>query len=187
MPTYVRWRENGATYFFTVVTYRRQRILTGSLCRTLLRRAIRSAQRRYSFDVLAFVLLPDHLHCIWRLPDDDDDFPTRWRLIKAHFTHAYLARGGRDWDTTKQSQRQRRRGVWQPRYFEHRIRDEEDYVRHRDYIHLNPVKHELVDKPEDWPWTSFHRHVRLGWLDAGWPGSTAVALPNIETQRKAEA
>ncbi len=187
MPTYVRWRTEGATYFFTVVTYRRQRILTGDLCRELLGEAFRSVQRRLPFDVQAFVLLPDHLHCIWTLPDDDDDFPTRWRQIKSYFTRTYLAHGGRDWDTTAQSRKQGRRGIWQPRYYEHRIRDEDDYVRHRDYIHLNPVKHELVDKPEDWLWSSFHRHVRLGWLDRAWPGSTPVALPNIATQRKVES
>ncbi len=186
MPTYIRWREQGATYFFTLVTYRRQRILTGTLCRQLLGNAIRSVQQRHPFEILAIVLLPDHLHCIWTLPDDDDDFPTRWRQIKSKFTHDYLARGGRDWETTAQSQRQGRRGVWQPRYYEHRIRDEEDYLRHRDYIHLNPVKHELVEKPEDWPWSSFHRHVRLGWLDPEWPGSSAVVLPAIETRRRIE-
>src|SRR3972149_10319542 len=144
MPTYVRWREPGAAYFFTVVTYRRQRILTGDLSRRILRRSFASVRRRLPFDLLAFVLLPAHLHCIWSLPDGDDDFPARWRQIKTLFTRDYLAQGGRDWDVTEQSRRQGRRGIWQPRYWEHRIRDEGDYFRHRDYIHLNPVRHGYV-------------------------------------------
>ena len=70
-------------------------------------------------------------------------------------------------------------GVWQPRYWEHRIRDETDWYRHRDYIHLNPVKHGYVTSPEEWPWSSFHQHVRLGWLDRHWPGSSPVDLPRV--------
>jgi len=179
MPNYVRWREAGASYFFTVVTYRRQRILTKPRCRHLLRTALAEVRRRLPFEMHAIVLLPDHLHCIWTLPPDDDDFPTRWRQIKARFTHEYLAGGGRDWDVTAQNRRQGRRGVWQPRYWEHCLRDEGDYLRHRDYIHLNPVKHGLAENPGDWPWSSFHHHVKMGWLDPNWPGSTPVDLPNV--------
>lgn len=180
MPTYVRWREKGATYFFTVVTYRRQRILTGETTRRILLHSVASVHRRLPFDLLAFVLLPNHLHCIGSMPDGDDDFPTRWRQIKSLFTREYLLTGGHDWDVTPQSRRQGRRGVWQPRYWEHRIRDEKDYFRHRDYIHLNPVRHGYVERPEDWPWSSFHRHVRMGWLDPHWPGSSPVELPAVE-------
>ena len=102
MPTYVRWRDRGATYFFTVVTYRRSRILTGALCRDLLRTAITEVRQSLPFETLAFVLLPDHLHCVWTLPDDDDNFPERWRRIKERFTRSYLATGGRDWEVTKE-------------------------------------------------------------------------------------
>jgi putative transposase len=179
MPTYIRWRESGATYFFTVVTYRRQHILTQPACRQLLRSAIGEIRQRLEFEMPAAVLLPDHMHCIWTLPPGDDDFPNRWRWIKTLFTRNYLARGGRDWSVTSQSRQQGRRGVWQPRYWEHRIRDEADYLRHRDYIHLNPVKHGFVARPEDWPWSSIHRHIRLGWLDPEWPGRSVVALPEV--------
>lgn len=102
MPAYVRWREEGATYFFTLVTHRRQRLLTQPLCRDLLRTAFASVRERLPFEVLALVLLPDHLHCIWTLPPNDDDFPGRWRQIKARFTFGYLASGGRDWAVTDQ-------------------------------------------------------------------------------------
>lgn len=172
--------RGGASYFFTVVTHRRQRILTKAPARDLLRTAMAAVRERLPFEVFAMVLLPDHLHCIWTLPPDDDDFPERWRQIKGRFTHEYLAAGGRDWDVTEQQQRQGRRGVWQPRYWEHRIRDEGDYVRYRDYIHLNPVKHGYVENPGDWPWSSFHRHVEMGWLHANWPGSSPVELPPVD-------
>ena len=143
MPTCVRWRAGGATCFFTVITYRRQRILTGELFRSLLRGASKSVRKRLPFAIGPFVLLPDHLHCVWTLPADDDGFPERWRQIKGRFTYDYLAHGG------------------------------------RDYIHLNPVKHGYVVRPEDWPWSSLHRHIRLGWLDASWPGSTPIEMPNM--------
>ena len=180
MPTYVRWRQEGATYFFTVVTYRRQRILTQPATRQLLRAAITEVRTRLPFNILATVLLPDHLHCIWSLPQGDDDYPERWRQIKGSFTHTYLNQGGRDWDVTPQHRAQKRRGVWQPRYWEHRIEDEEDYFQHRDYIHLNPVKHGHVATPGEWPWSSFHQHVKMGWLDPNWPGSSPPTPPDID-------
>lgn len=179
MPNYVRWRREGASYFFTVVTYRRQRILTGKRTRRMLFRAMVSVRRRLPFDMPVYVVLSDHLHCIWSLPEGDDDFPTRWRQIKSLFTREYLKSGGRDWDVSSHGVKEGRRGVWQPRYWEHRLRDEADYDRHRDYIHLNPVQHGYVDRPEDWAWSSFRRHVRLGWLDPDWPGMRAVALPDV--------
>jgi len=143
-------------------------------------RSITSVRRRRPFDLPAFVLLPDHLHCMATLPDGDDNFPTRWRQIKSLFTRDYLRCGGRDWDVTEQARRQGRHGVWQPRYYEHRIRDEADCERHRDYIHLNPVNHGYVEKPEDWLWSSFHRHMRMGWLDPHWPGASAIDLPDVQ-------
>ena len=180
MPTYVRWRERGATYFFTVVTYRRQRILTNTTARELLRKAMAAVRRQLPFEMPVSVLLPDHLHCIWTLPADDDDFPERWRRIKERFTRSWLAQGGRDLKVSAESRRQGRRGIWQPRYWEHRIRDDDDYMMHRDYIHLNPVKHGYVENSGDWLWSSFHRHVQKGWLDPNWPGTSPVDLPDIQ-------
>jgi len=180
MPTYVRWREPGAIYFFTVVSYGRQRILTQLKARELLRQAMMAVRQQLPFEMPVSVLLPDHLHCIWMLPDGDDAFPERWRRIKERFTRSRLIHGGRDWDVSAQARRQGRRGVWQPRYWEHRIRDEDDYLRHRDYIHLNPVKHGYAENPGDWPWSSFHRHVQKGSLDPDWPGETPLQLPEIQ-------
>ncbi len=129
--------------------------------------------------MFACVLLPDHLHCLWTLPSGDDDFPIRWANIKRLFTKAYLAGGGTGSPVSASGERHREGGVWQARYWEHRIRDETDWSRHRDYIHLDPVKHGLASDPRDWRWSSFHRHVELGWLDPNWPGTSPVDVPVV--------
>lgn len=182
MPNYVRWRETGASYFFTVVTYRRRRLFARASARRLLNRAMVECRVRFPFNMFACVLLPDHLHCLSMLPEGDDDFPVRWANIKRRFTQAYLSGGGRELPVSDNRASHHERGVWQSRYWEHRIRHEKDWLMHRDYIHLNPVKHGYVDEPRDWPWSSFHRHVRLGWLDPNWPGSSPVALPEVSKE-----
>jgi len=179
MPNYVRWRERGASFFFTVVTYRRRPLFAQSPARRLLRRAMVEVRRPWPFDMFACVLLPDHLHCLWTLPDDDDNFPIRWANIKRLFSARYIREGGEALPVSSNRARHGEVGLWQPRYWEHRIRDETDWYRHRDYIHLNPVRHGYVQRPEDWPWSSFHRHAQLGWLDPHWPGSSPVDLPEI--------
>jgi len=121
-------------------------------------------QQRYPFTIEAAVVLPDHLHCLWTLPAGDDDFSTRWRQIKAGFSRA-LPRGE---PRSLSRQRQGERGVWQRRFWEHRVRDERDFEQHADYIHFNPVKHGLVERPVDWPYSSLHRWVRSGALPRDW-------------------
>ncbi len=180
MPNYVRWREPGAMYFFTVVTAQRRPLFADQGSRTLLRSAFAATRAERPFQMPASVLLPDHWHCIWQLPQGDDDFPLRWRLIKSRFTRGYLAGGGSELGVTADHRRQHRRGVWQPRYWEHRIRDEDDYRRHRDYIHMNPVKHGLVRSPEDWPWSTVHEHLRRGELAPDWHNTVQIRLPDFE-------
>lgn len=180
MPNYVRWREPGAAYFFTVVTAGRRPIFLTPQARALLRTAFARTRAERPFDMLAAVLLPDHLHCIWRLPEHDDDFPLRWRLIKTRFTREFLVRRAGERRPTVDHQRQGRRGVWQARYWEHRLRDEVDYEHHRDYIHLNPVKHGYVATPEAWQWSSVHEHLRRGELTPDWCSRTHVVLPDLE-------
>jgi putative transposase len=176
MPNYVRWRENGATYFFTVVTYRRRQLLDKPMARRILRRAFVEVRRRWPFDMFACVLLPDHLHCVWTLPPEDDDFPVRWANIKRRFTQQYLRLGGTELAVSPDRRRHAERGVWQPRYWEHRIRDDRELYAYRDYIYLNPVKHGYVSDPAQWPWSSVHRHERLGWLPPGWTSSTPIEV-----------
>jgi putative transposase len=135
----------------------------------LLRAAFRSARVRHPFDIDAIVVLPDHLHTIWTLPEGDSDFATRWRLIKATFSRG-LPQGER---VSTSRLRKSERGIWQRRYWEHTLRDEEDLARHADYIHFNPVKHGHVERVQDWPFSSFHRMVRLGLYPEAWANGSA--------------
>ncbi len=164
MRTYTRSRIPGASYFFTVNLAQRRgndlliREITG------LREAFRRVQQDHPFRIEAIVVLPDHLHCIWRLPADDSDFPMRWRLIKARFSRTIIS----DERISTSRMRKGERGIWQRRYWEHLIRDETDYRRHVDYIHYNPVKHGHVAAARDWLYSSFHAHVARGIYPRDW-------------------
>src|SRR5262249_2778542 len=143
---------------------RRSRLLTEHIDQ--LRFAFRSTQTSHAFKVDATVVLPDHLHCIWTLPPGDSDFSTRWRLIKATFSRA-IPKGE---PLSKSRAGRAERGIWQRRYWEHTLRNEDDFARHVDYIHFNPVKHGHVTRVRDWPHSSFHRMVRLGAYPMDWGG-----------------
>jgi len=163
---YRRAKIKGGTYFFTVVTYQRRRFLCQPENVKLLRNAFRHVMQEYKFKIDALVLLPDHLHCIWTLPDDDSDFSTRWRLIKGYFSK-YCEDQYRS-DVSKAREKKNEQAVWQRRFWEHAIRDEDDYARHVDYIHYNPIKHGLAKAPKDWEYSSFHRYVQNGIYDVIW-------------------
>ena len=170
MSSYRRYFLPGATYFFTVVTYERQPILTQPLARSCLRAAIRTVKQKRPFDLVALVLIPDHIHTVWTLPRGDADYPTRWAQIKESFTRRYLAVGGDEGRRSASRARRRERAIWQRRYWEHTVRDEDDLKRCIDYIHWNPVKHGLVERVQDYPWSTFHRFARLGEYDLAWGG-----------------
>jgi len=162
---YRRANFPGATYFFTVNLADRQRCLLVEHV-DLLRSVMREVKQRHPLYIEAMVVLPDHLHVIWRLPEHDADFALRWSLIKAGFSRGLPKK--EDISASRASKRER--GIWQRRYWEHLIRDEADFERHVDYIHYNPVKHDHVVKPIDWPHSSIHRYVREGVLVADWGG-----------------
>ena len=168
MSYYRRANQLGGTYFFTVVTYRRQPFLCDDDVRMASRDAIERVRNRYDFQIDAWVLLPDHLHCIWTLPDGDADFSTRWSRIKRHVTQVCGHRIARqDWMTrSKRIHRESTR--WQRRFWEHPIRDEKDFRAHVDYIHYNPAKHGYVKRAVDWPYSSFHRYVKEGVYEMDW-------------------
>ncbi len=168
MPEYRRAFAPGATFFFTVVTHRRRRFLCEPRALSALRAAHDRVRLRHPFDIGGMVALPDHLHCVWRLPTGDADFSLRWRLIKATFTRLYLAEGGREGPRSPSRHRQGERGIWQRRFWEHVVRDENEYAAYMDYIHYNPVKHRYVACPHAWAHSSFHRWVRRGVYDADW-------------------
>jgi putative transposase len=130
--------------------------------------------KRHSFKIDAFVLLPDHLHCIWTLPQGDSDLSTRWRLVKSYFSHRY--EGEYRGDVSASREKKREQAIWQRRFWEHAIRDEEDYARHVDYIHYNPVKHGLVRAPRDWEYSSFHGYIRAGLYDEMWGAGQEISF-----------
>ena len=171
MPNYRRAKTEGGTYFFTVVTFRRQQILTSPESRRVLRNTIIEVNTDYPFSIKAWVLLPDHIHCIWTLPRGGCNFSKRWGLIKAKFTKKVKNLMHReDWmDASRHTHREST--IWQRRFWEHRIRDDKDFFRHVDYIHYNPVKHGYVDRVSDWPYSTFHRYVRSGVYPVDWAGS----------------
>jgi putative transposase len=141
---------SGGTYFFTVVTERRSRLFEQDSARRLLGGVIRQCLFRYPVEVVAIVLLPEHLHTLWTLPVGDSRYSLRWGWIKREFTRAWLEIGGAEEGRSEARTRERRRGIWQRRFWEHTIRDEADLESHFDYIHYNPVKHGLVQRPGDW-------------------------------------
>ncbi|MDZ7827913.1 MAG: transposase [Halofilum sp. (in: g-proteobacteria)] len=158
MAGYRRARVPGGTWFFTLVTADRHPWLGDPHARSILADAMRAVRQQRPFLVDGIVVLPDHLHCIWTLPDGDSDFPGRWKSIKHRCTL-----------------RLRRQGIltgaaWQKHYWEHLVRDDADLHRHLDYIHYNPVKHGLCSSPADWSATSFHRYVHNGFYDVDWGG-----------------
>ena len=168
MPNYRRAYVPGGSFFFTVVVHRRRHLFADPPATALLGSVLRRCQMRWPFTVNAVVLLPDHLHAIWSLPAGDSEYPRRWGWTKKEFTQRWLAIGGRDYVVSEGRKHQRRRGIWQPRYWEHTLEDEDDFERHFDYIHWNPVKHGYVRCPGEWPQSSIHRYARLGVYDGNW-------------------
>ena len=168
-----RYRRNyeGQIYFFTVVTDRRRPILTTDLGRMALREAIETVRQEMAFEKIANVLLPDHVHVIWELPLGDTDYSIRWKRIKTAFSKTWKQHGGLLNPPSSSRKKRGELSVWQRRFFEHTCRDERDLKRCIDYIHVDPLKHGLVDKVCDWPWSSFHRYVAEGEYPRDWGGA----------------
>jgi len=166
MPNYRRLWHPGGTYFFTVNLLERggNDLLVRHI--ELLRESVRSVKQRHPFKIHAWVVLPDHLHCVIELPKDDMDFPVRWRLIKMGFSKSLP----RDERLSEVRRRRGERGIWQRRYWEHLIRDDADYLAHMNYVHVNPLKHGLVDRVLDWPFSTFHGLVKAGVYPSDWAG-----------------
>ncbi|MCL2525393.1 MAG: transposase [Betaproteobacteria bacterium] len=169
---YRRTWQAGGTYFFTVNLAER--------CRTLLtdhiddlRDTVRAVKQAHPFDILAWIVLPDHLHAIWTLPENDGDCATRWMLIKAGFSRR-IPQG--EWIRASK-RRKGERGIWQRRFWEHLIVDENDLQRHMDYVHFNPVKHGYAERASAWPYSSIHRYIRQGWMPLDWSAAAGDAIP----------
>lgn len=151
MSNYRRPKLPGATVFFTVTLATRGSDLLTREIETL-RQSVRQTRAERPFFIDAWVVLPDHMHCVWTLPDGDSDFSTRWSVIKARFSRAMPHVERRPSHAVR-----REHGIWQRRFWEHHIRDEDDLRAHVRYCWINPVKHGLVEDPADWPFSSYHR------------------------------
>jgi putative transposase len=175
MPHYRRLWQAGGTYFFTVTLLQRNTdLLTRHIA--LLRNAVKSVRRRYPFIIHGWVVLPDHLHCMIELPPEDADFARRWRLIKLVFSKGLPMNEPRSSHRLKRGER----GIWQRCYWEHLIRDERDFQAHLDYGHVNPLKHGLVARVADWPYSTFHRLVEEDMYPLDWCGDNADATGHGE-------
>jgi len=162
---YRRANAAGGTYFFTVnLAERHADTLTRHV--DVLREVMDRVKESHPFSIVAMVVLPDHLHAIWRMPEGDADYPMRWSLLKAGFSRQ-LNRGER---ICQSRATKRERGIWQRRYWEHQIRDDADLARHLDYIHYNPVKHGWVSHPVDWPHSTLHGYIERGLVTRDWGG-----------------
>jgi putative transposase len=173
-----RRATTGTSFFFTLVSYRRRPILCDPMIRSALRDAIRTVRLSQPFAIDGWVLLPDHLHCIWTLPSDDTDFSQRWSQIKrrvsAECGERYRVRG------SDASIERGESTIWQRRFWEHRIRSEVDMQRHMDYIHFNPVKHGHVGHASAWPYSTFGRYVEKGVYAKDWGGSPELDKLDFE-------
>ena len=170
---------DGTTYFFTLVTYRRRPILCDEPVRAALRAAFERVRIRLPFHIDAIVLMPDHLHCIWTLPDGDVNFAARWSQIKHHVAFTCWQTYG-NFTVTAAQQRRREAPIRQRKYWEHRIRDERDMEKHIDYIHYNPVKHGLAASAATWEYSSFKRYVENRIYPADWGGTDEARDMELE-------
>jgi len=170
MRTYKRAYEDGGCYFFTVVTHGRKHLLTNKDAVERLRLALKQVMLKRPFKIDAIAVMPDHLHCIWTLPGKDHDFSTRWMIIKRFFSVGIAA----------ECNAQREKAVWQPRFWEHLIRDDEDWRRHMDYIHYNPVKHGYVQRPIEWEHSSFKKAVEQGLYENNWGAAVPQSIRDMD-------
>jgi putative transposase len=162
MPNYRRLYVPGGTVFLTITTYKRIPLFRESCTVDRLREAIAAVIKELPFEFVAAVVLPDHLHFIWTMPANDSGYSKRVGRMKVEFTKSL--RGARSLPENVSASRRKHResDVWQRRFYDHMIRDDQDFEDHLHYIHYNPVKHGLVTCPHLWPHSSFRK-----WVDRG--------------------
>jgi putative transposase len=177
MPDYRRAFLPGGTFFFTVVTYRRFPIFNSNASINLLRDCFKYTIRSYPFKIDATVILPDHIHAIWTLPNNTSDYSLRWKIIKSTFSHRY--KGPKITELSKSMIMKHESGIWQRRFWEHQIRNEDDFNRHCDYIHYNPVKHKLVQLPADWEYSSLKSFIKKGLYSDNWGQQVPVSVLSL--------
>ena len=160
---YRRATNKGGSYFFTVnLADRNETLLVDHL--NILRQVINQVKKRHPFKLDAMVVLPDHLHAVITMPENDNNYPMRWRLIKAGFSRQIPGQER----ISESRKRKGERGIWQRRYWEHLIRSDIDYEKHIDYIHYNPVKHKYVSQATQWPFSTIHKYIEKRVLNSNW-------------------
>ena len=177
MPNYRRDQSPGGTWFFTVVAFERRPIFCRQTFRASLKQSIQRTQKSHPFEINAWILLPDHLHCIWTLPADDANFSTRWKLIKQYVSQGCRGYFQRQTKLSAAKKKRRERSIWQRRFWEHSLQSEKDLANHLDYIHYNPVKHGYCHSPSQWPYSSFHKYLANGAYTNDW--ATTIP-PNLK-------
>jgi len=168
MPEYRRIFIEGGTYAFTVVTYKRQPLFIDSATRELIFTAIQKTQYLYPFEQIAYCILPDHIHCIWTLPEGDFNYPIRWKFLKSKFSKLYQGVYGPYPPSNRSRINRGEVAIWQRRFWEHTIKDDEDLYNHINYIHFNPIKHGYIDDPQDWEWSSYRKYELEGYYTDPW-------------------
>jgi len=180
MADYKRFFVPSGTYFFTLVTLGRHKLFANQTALKLLGNCLRECNQQWPFKTVAMVVLPDHLHAIWSLPRGDNRYSAHWGWIKKELSKRWLALDQRVLPVSRSSRKERRIGIWQRRFWEHTIRDEQDFDQHFDYIHYNPVKHGYVKCAKDWMPSTFHRWVKAGVLNLNW-GCGQLEVPNFQS------
>ena len=177
MPDYRRVFIPGACYFFTLVTHHRKPLFSNADNRLLLRQAMKDVMRKHPFTINALVLLPDHLHCVITLPKDDMNYSKRWSMIKRKFSQVMVVETQKIYQDSRIKRREL--SLWQRRFWEHAIRNEQDYINHIQYCYWNPVKHDYVQRVADWPYSTFHRDVKTGLFPLDWGGDDVTVFESM--------
>ena len=178
MPNYRRADTPGGTFFFTAVTYRRRLLFDHPEARHILWETVQEVRGEHPFTIDAWVMLPDHMRCIWTLPLDDADFSLRWNRIKSTLSKRSKSLFHVDEWMNDSRRKHREATIWQRRFREHQIRDEAEYQVYMDYTHYNPVKHGWVHRMADWPFSTFHRYVEAGSYPVDWGGQEQETARN---------
>ena len=179
MPDYRRLYIPGGTFFFTLVTYQRRKLFTSPQAFELLDLAISKVKTYHPFTIDAFCILPDHVHFLWTMNENDSDYSLRIGQLKRYFTRMYLDNFELNSNINDSRKKRCETAIWQRRFWEHTIRDNDDLSRHIEYIHFNPVKHGLVYAPRDWQNSSFLEYVKNGFYDADWADSTNMKFDGV--------
>ena len=176
MPNYRRDRSPGGTWFFTVVAFERRPIFCRKKFRNSLKLSILKTRESHPFEINAWILLPDHLHCVWTLPENDADFSTRWKLIKQYVSRDCQSTFPMQARRSVSKKKRRESSIWQRRFWEHSIVSEKDFENHLNYLHYNPVKHGYCQAPCQWPYSSFHKYQAMGVYPEDWAATEPPIL-----------